>query len=164
MIFATVGTQLAFDRLITAVDDWAEKNPGEEIIAQIGPSKVVPNHMKSFDFKSPDELRQLQEQCSLIIAHAGIGTILTALELGKPVIIFARDHERGEVRNGHQRGSLKQFGSFAGVYAADDELALHQLLDNRKDLAPPPVIKVVSSPTELVEKLRAHLKRTFKYR
>ena len=35
MIFATVGTQLPFDRLIAAVDRWAGTRPGREVFAQI---------------------------------------------------------------------------------------------------------------------------------
>ena len=35
-IFATVGTQLPFDRLIRGLDSWAECNPEVEVFAQIG--------------------------------------------------------------------------------------------------------------------------------
>jgi hypothetical protein len=34
MIFATVGTQLPFDRLLLGLDSWAAANPGIPVLAQ----------------------------------------------------------------------------------------------------------------------------------
>ena len=53
MIFVTVGTQLAFDRLVQAVDAWVGNNPGERAYAQIGPATFQPYNMESTDFVRP---------------------------------------------------------------------------------------------------------------
>ena len=42
MIFATVGTQLPFDRLIVALDQWAASSPDVEVFAQIGRGEYRP--------------------------------------------------------------------------------------------------------------------------
>ncbi len=47
MIFATVGTQLPFDRLIRALDGWAASNGGVEVFAQIGRGEYEPSHIGS---------------------------------------------------------------------------------------------------------------------
>ena len=41
MIFVTVGSQLPFDRLVRAVDDWAAGNGGAAAFAQIGASSYL---------------------------------------------------------------------------------------------------------------------------
>ena len=38
MIFVTVGTQLAFDRMIKAVDEWAGARGRTDVFAQVGPA------------------------------------------------------------------------------------------------------------------------------
>jgi len=39
MIFATVGTQLPFDRLLLGLESWAERNPGIPVFAQTGSTR-----------------------------------------------------------------------------------------------------------------------------
>lgn len=130
MILLTVGTQFPFDRLVRAVDEWAISVGRTDIVAQIGPTNYKPRNMKCFSYVTPDEFRSLQENADLMIAHAGMGSILTALEFGKPILIMPRDHERGEHRNGHQFSTVKRFADTSGVYAVDDEIALRARLDD----------------------------------
>ncbi|MEK9713666.1 MAG: glycosyltransferase, partial [Thalassolituus sp.] len=72
-----------------------------------------------------------------LVAHAGIGSILTAVELGLPVIIVPRDFKRGEHRNDHQSSTAREFSTRKGVYVATDEATLHDLLDRRRSLDVP---------------------------
>jgi len=127
MILVSVGTQLPFDRLIKALDQWAAAHPEVEVIAQIGPSHYVPKAMTASAFFTPLQFRELQERCSLMVSHAGIGSIVNALELGKPIIILGRDDLRHEHRNGHQISTVKRFGNLPGIYAARDEQHLIEL-------------------------------------
>jgi UDP-N-acetylglucosamine transferase subunit ALG13 len=133
VILLSVGTQLPFDRLVMAVDHWAGSHPEVEVIAQIGPSNYAPTAMKSENFIDSTRFRELQSQCSLMVSHAGIGSIISALELGKPIIILGRDHLRHEHRNAHQISTVERFSQLPGIYAARDEHHLIELLD-RADL------------------------------
>ena len=45
MIFVAVGTQLAFDRLIKYMDEWAAVN-SEKVIAQIAEGTYLPKHIE----------------------------------------------------------------------------------------------------------------------
>lgn len=161
MILLSVGTQLPFDRLVTAVDAWAQDKPEAEIFAQIGPSRLKPNAIRAFDFMRHDEFRKLQSDCSLMISHAGMGSIITALELGKPIIVFPRDHRLGEHRNGHQLATVSQFRGTPGVYVADDLVQLHQLLDRREQLAASVSTRSHACP-EILDHLRSFVSRTFR--
>jgi UDP-N-acetylglucosamine transferase subunit ALG13 len=123
VIFVTVGTQLPFDRLITAVDHWAGAHPGHRVFAQIGPS-ARPRHIESRDFISPAECEQRIRDANVVVAHAGMGTILTALELGTPVLVMPRRAELGEHRNDHQLATARWFADIGSVSVAFDELEL----------------------------------------
>ena len=135
MIFVTVGTQLAFDRMIAAVDDWAGANPDVEVQAQIGPSKLRPRHVQCSEFLRPQEVDALNRRASLIVGHAGMGSILTALRYKKPIVIMPRKASLGEHRNDHQMATAKWLGNKPGVFVAWDERHLKEVLGNRKALA-----------------------------
>ncbi|CAN5616694.1 hypothetical protein BH10PSE14_BH10PSE14_31650 [soil metagenome] len=152
----SVGTQLPFDRLSRAVDQWAARQDRRDVVAQIGPSSFQPVAMRSFAFLEHDRLRELQLQCSLMVSHAGMGSIITAMELGKPIIIMARDHRRGEHRNGHQLATIKQFNHVPGVYVAADEAALEEYLDRADELSASTSL-ASTAPGEFIEKLAAYV-------
>jgi UDP-N-acetylglucosamine transferase subunit ALG13 len=109
VIFVTVGTQVAFDRLITAVDEWAGAAVGREVFAQIGPTRLRPRHIEYAPFVSPQECTERMLAAKAIVAHAGMGTILTALEMGKPLLVMPRRAALGEHRNDHQLATAHRF-------------------------------------------------------
>jgi UDP-N-acetylglucosamine transferase subunit ALG13 len=129
MILVTVGTQLPFDRLVSAVDNWAGAQPCSEVFAQIGTTDLKPQHVKWAHQVPPGEFRQLFERADAIVAHAGIGTILAAQELQKPVLIMPRRAVLGEQRNDHQLATSRQFEKLGYVHVAWDEQDLVQKLD-----------------------------------
>ena len=134
MILLSVGTQFPFDRLVTAVDAWAVASKRDDVMAQIGPSTYRPEALKCFPFSQPDAFRRLQAEASIMIAHAGMGSILTALELGTPIVIMPRDHTRGEHRNAHQIATARRFMDTPGVYVVEDEAALADRLNRLGEL------------------------------
>lgn len=156
MILASVGTQLPFDRLIRSVDQWALERGRKDVVAQVGPSEYLPKAIDYFPFMEHDRFFALQSSCSVMVSHAGMGSIITALELGKPIIILARDHVRHEHRNAHQSDTLRQFAKFPGIYAARDEEHLAELLDQSDTMAARPSIEA-SAPQEFIERLAAYV-------
>lgn len=138
MIFVTVGGQLPFDRLVHAVDRWAMQQSSADVFAQIGRSTRPPAHIRWERFLSPDEFQTKAREADVIVAHAGIGSILTAFELGKPIIIMPRRAHLGEHRNDHQWATVKNLGNHPGITAVTDEEALLHELDNLDRLEAPP--------------------------
>jgi hypothetical protein len=57
MIFATVGTQLPFDRLLVGLDRWAAANPGIPVLAQAGASQRRFRHIETVGQLSLTEFR-----------------------------------------------------------------------------------------------------------
>jgi UDP-N-acetylglucosamine transferase subunit ALG13 len=129
VIFVTVGTQLGFDRMIEAFDEWAAANPAAGAFAQVGPGDYRPRHVEYSAFVSPAECRERMVAADVIVAHAGMGTILSALELGKPVIVMPRHAALGEHRNDHQIATADRFGELDGVTVAADAEELKLRLD-----------------------------------
>jgi UDP-N-acetylglucosamine transferase subunit ALG13 len=136
MIFITVGTQLNFDRLIGYVDSWVKSRGvvDVEIFAQVGDSVYQTDSFETVKFVGLSDYQLLIERCDLIVSHAGMGSILTALEWNIPLIIFPRDVSLGEHRNAHQLATCKSFSGSPGVYVAETEEELFKLLDHRKKL------------------------------
>ena len=135
MIFVTVGTQLSFDRLIGAVDTWAERHHEVEVVAQIGPTSMKPRHLQFSQFVSPAEADALVRRADLIVGHAGMGTLLTALGHGKPVLIMPRKAAMGEHRNDHQLATARWLDGRSGVKVAWDESEIPMRLDERTSFA-----------------------------
>lgn len=128
MIFVTVGTQLQFNRLISSVSTWAGKTQSE-VFAQVGPTEIEFSHIAQKSFLEPREFDHYFLSSDLIVAHAGMGSILTALSYGKPIIILPRKASLNEHRNDHQMATAERFSNRKGVWVAWDEDQLHLLLD-----------------------------------
>lgn len=158
MILLSVGTQLPFERLVRAVDLWALAKGRDDVVAQIGPTAYAPRKLRSFDFLDHEAFRKLQADCSVMVSHAGMGSIITALELGKPIIVVARDHLKGEHRNGHQLATLRQFARLPGVFPAYNERELIDLLDRADTLtgSREPVLGA-GAPTTFIERLEGYI-------
>lgn len=128
MIFVTVGTQLPFDRLVRAIDRWAAVHPGHEIVAQVGDSDLECSTLEVVQDLDPAEYEELMERCTHVVAHAGTGSILTALAHGKPVLIVPRDVQRGEVRSDHQVHTARAFQGLPGVRVLEQIEDLEEVL------------------------------------
>lgn len=128
-ILVTVGTQVSFERLTSAVDRWAAMHPEHTVFAQIGPGADAPVHMRWVRFFDHEAFRQEAQKADLLVAHAGMGTILVSLELGKPLVIMPRRGDLREHRNDHQLATAARFRQRPGVFVADDDVQLVEILD-----------------------------------
>jgi UDP-N-acetylglucosamine transferase subunit ALG13 len=133
-LFVTTGTQFPFDRLLQSIEAWANKHPHVKIIAQTCESQIKFNNIEAKEFLSPSEYSQIVSKAALIIGHAGMGTIITAHENHIPLIMMPRRFSLGEHRNDHQLATVAKFKSTEGVYVAEDESELFDLLEKRDQL------------------------------
>jgi UDP-N-acetylglucosamine transferase subunit ALG13 len=127
VILLTVGTQLPFDRLVAIVDRLAPGLP-EPVFAQTGHGSYEPKHMKWGRYVDPVEFERCIEQCSLLISHAGIGTLVMAQKHSKPMILFPRRAILKEHRNDHQLATVRALNGRSGVRIAYDEEDLVRLM------------------------------------
>ncbi|PRY19839.1 UDP-N-acetylglucosamine transferase subunit ALG13 [Aliiruegeria haliotis] len=127
MILVTIGMQLPFPRLLTAMDGIAARTK-EPVLAQTGPQRQGYKFMETLETIPPSEYEGTFERSRVVVGHAGIGTILTAKKIGKPLIIFPRRHSNGEHRNDHQVATAQHFEALPGIHIAWDEDDLEKLV------------------------------------
>jgi UDP-N-acetylglucosamine transferase subunit ALG13 len=123
VIIVTVGMQLGFDRLIAAMDGLAP-DLGMKVIAQTGKGAYVPRNMDVRTKIAPAEFEALVGEAQLIVAHAGIGTVLTAARCQKPIVLMPRRADMGEHRNDHQLATARKLAGRPGILVAADETEL----------------------------------------
>lgn len=154
MIFVTVGAQMPFERLIAGVDAWAVERGRDDVFAQIGPTDATPRHIAWERFLDPPEFRRRLVESEAIVAHAGMGTILTALEHAKPILVMPRLGRLRETRNDHQVATAERFLQMGRVAVAMDDAELPEALDRLLATAPEGErIGAWASP-ELIETIR----------
>jgi UDP-N-acetylglucosamine transferase subunit ALG13 len=147
VIFVTVGAQMPFDRLVKAVDQWARTSGRDDVFAQIGLSEYRPSNMQWTQFLSPDEFKHKYETAGVIVAHAGTGSLITALQLGKPILIMPRRASLRETRNDHQVATSEHFRRYSSVTVAWDENELIEKLSG---------IDILRGDTQCIEPHASH--------
>jgi UDP-N-acetylglucosamine transferase subunit ALG13 len=132
VILVVTGTQLPFPRLIGAMDALAPSLK-EPVIAQVGPDTTPRMHIETHAKLPPAQFETLFREARVIVAHAGVGSILSAKRLGRPLIVVPRRFDLGEHRNDHQQATAKELEGITGVRIAWD---LDMLPSPRRSLSP----------------------------
>lgn len=136
MILVTVGTDQPFDRMMKVVDAWAAERGRTDIFAQIGDGGWEPTSIPFTRFLNPVEFKKRFAEARVIISHAGMGTILSALHHGKPILVMPKMASLGEHRNEHQLATARHMQSMGHVAVAFDENELREKLDHLDELLP----------------------------
>jgi UDP-N-acetylglucosamine transferase subunit ALG13 len=144
---------MPFDRLVKTVDQWASARGRDDVFAQIGMTDYRPSRIQWARFLEPGEFKRRYEAARVIVAHAGTGSILTALQLGKHILIMPRHASLRETRNDHQVATAEQFRRFGSVTVAWDEKELIAKLEGIDDLKGRQSIGPYASP-QLVGTIR----------
>lgn len=118
MIFVTIGSMFPFDRLIRAMDAYAAAHPEEALVAQIGAGSFEPAHMTWTRSLIPADYARTVAESALVVAHAGMGTVITAAEHGKPVVLLPRRAGLGEHNNDHQMDTAAWLRARPGIQVA----------------------------------------------
>jgi UDP-N-acetylglucosamine transferase subunit ALG13 len=107
-VFAVAGTQLPFPRLMMALDDWASRRGDAAVLAQTGRDHARYGHLSAVDFIDQRRFDACLAEADLVVAHAGMGTILSCAELGKPLVVMPRLASQAEHRNDHQLDTARR--------------------------------------------------------
>ena len=111
MILMVCGTQkFPMDRMLSEMDRLIEEGTvTEEVFAQIGHSTYCPKHYGWAEFVAGEEFEEKIKNCSLLLTHSGVGTILTGKEYHKPVLVYPRSAKYGEHVDDHQWQIAREF-------------------------------------------------------
>lgn len=118
MIFATVGTStFAFDRLLRGVD---ELGLADELVVQFGACTYVPRASVARDFMSYSEVMENMRRARAVVCHGGVGSILTALNVGRIPIVVPRRRRFDEAVDDHQVDLVARLAGVGLVTFVDD--------------------------------------------
>mgnify|MGYP006281604877 CR=1 FL=1 len=156
MIFVTIGSHTPFDRLVRTVDAWAAGQSDRDIFAQIGDGAYLPQHMRYERHLDPDTFEHAVQRAKVIVGHAGTGTIISALQFGKPILVMPRCAALRETRNDHQVATAARFAERGYVVVARDEHELSVALDDLEALPERARIGRQASP-ELIQCIRTFI-------
>lgn len=155
-ILATVGCSgFPFDRLFRILDSLCEKGilSGKEIVAQTGKITYPIRHYRYFEFVDNETMRQYQSDADLVICHAGTGTVVGSLKMGKKVIVFPRLARFGEHESDHQLDLAREFTEEGYVLCAMDEAELEDALRRAVDFHPKPFVSNQQNFLRLIRSL-----------
>lgn len=105
MILVSVGaSEYSLDRLLKYLDELCEEKilNGDNIIAQIGSATYIPRKYKYFSLIGREEYEKYVNEAEFIITHAGTGSVVPPLKMGKKIIIFPRLEKFNEHLDDHQ--------------------------------------------------------------
>lgn len=146
MIFVTVGMQTPFDRLCDVVDRWCEKSGRTDVFMQTGRTEWTPSHCEFVKLLDANEFQRRMQEASVIVAHAGMGSILSAMRFGKPILVMPRKAALKETRNDHQLATCKHFTDMNGINVAVNEEELMSKLDTIDETSKPGSLAAHASP------------------
>ncbi len=146
-----------FDRLIRAMDEIAPAFPDEEFTAQIGNSTYRPKNMSYSALLSVRAFASNVGNSSLVVAHAGMGSVIAALGAQKPIVVLPRRPEFGEVTTNHQVATTTWLAHKKGVHVATDEGELRQCVETALNKVEPIEALSPYAQPELLDQLRAFI-------
>jgi UDP-N-acetylglucosamine transferase subunit ALG13 len=158
MIFVTVGSMFPFERMIRMIDEWAFQHPTYELLAQIGGGRFEPRHMRWQRIIPPNEYKKVVAACQLIIAHAGTGSVFTASEFRKPIVLIPRRAAQREHTTDHQLDTAKWLQSKEGIFVSWSEDDLVQTIEQAQQaVRNPPSLIPLSAPPPFLQRIRSCL-------
>lgn len=151
MIFVTVGTNEAlFDRLLRALDGLGT---ADELLVQHGPSSIRPAGARCVDYLDYDEIVAAMRKADVVVTHAGVGSVMTALMNGKRPVVMPRLRRHGEAVDDHQLEFARSLATTGLVRLVEDPADLPDALEGLEPVDP----LVIGPARQLVEELRAYL-------
>jgi len=128
LIFVTVGGMRGFERLVCQMDLIAGELE-EQVMMQIGSTDYEPRNCDYFRFMSRNDMEKLYADARVVVCHAGTGSVLTALEHNKPLVLVPRLRKYGEVFDDHQLEIASEMQS-RGITVVYDISNLQSAVEN----------------------------------
>jgi len=152
MIFVILGTQkFQMNRLLRHIDDLLSAGAiTAPVVAQIGHSDYEPVNFEFHRFLNKEEFDKNIAQADLIITHGGVSSVITALKLRKPVVVYPRLGKYGEHVDDHQCEIARAFAKKGYVLCCDEGDDLVKKLDFCKDMEFTEYVSQIENITRIV--------------
>lgn len=134
MILVLLGTQNnSFHRLLEEIEKNIDNgNIKDKVVVQAGFTKYESSKMEIFDMIPQEELNKLIKESDLVISHGGVGSIMSAVKMGKKVIAVPRLKKYGEHVNDHQLEIIETFKKQGIIIGINNVEELSQALTDVK--------------------------------
>lgn len=138
MILVILGTQdKTFDRLLKAIEKQIKLGNLEgDVIVQAGSTKYESKYMKIFDYIPMEQFDEYIKEADLVIAHGGVGTILSSIRKNKKVIAVPRLSKYKEHENDHQLEIVSEFTKRGYIIPCYDLKKLDEAIKKIKEFEP----------------------------
>ena len=139
MVFVTVGNTLqGFRRLLTAIDELAGQGAfgGEPVLLQSGQTEEFrAMSCEQIAFLPMDTFAARMATATLVVSHAGAGTLLHAWEAGKRPVVMPRRRQYGEHIDDHQVELTRALAGEGWVVPAYEPADLPHAISEARRLA-----------------------------
>ena len=92
-----------------------------KVVIQSGNTDIASKKYEVREFVKQGEFDSLVSGARYVITHGGVGSIMTALAYGKPVLVVPRERRYGEHVNNHQKEIAKKLEKSGYVLVAENE-------------------------------------------
>lgn len=135
MILIALGTQkFQLNRLLIQIDELIKEGKlKEEVFGQIGNSTYTPINYKYKRFLDKDEFEDKIKECTLLITHSGVGTIVLGLKYNRPIIVYPRLLKYKEHVDDHQIEIADSFTELNYVLQYKEGDCLNNLIDTSRN-------------------------------
>ncbi|MDN3686559.1 PssE/Cps14G family polysaccharide biosynthesis glycosyltransferase [Cyclobacterium jeungdonense] len=142
MILVLLGTfPTQFERPLIAIDTLCREGIiREEVIVQNGFTKFPSEYLTYKPFLPVEELDHLYREARIVISHAGSGSLLKGIKMGKKIIAIPRMPKYGEVVDNHQMEILSEFENENYLLGWRETDQLKELLIRTENFKPKPFI------------------------
>lgn len=133
-LFVPLGTQkFPFGRIITALNELVRqgKYSSEAIVMQSALYPVKPE-FTHFGLIPHEEFNRYMQEAEVVVTHSGVNSIISCMELGKPLVVCPRLHEYGEHVDNHQLEIAKLMHEKYDVLTCMDMQDLPTLIEKAK--------------------------------
>jgi UDP-N-acetylglucosamine transferase subunit ALG13 len=154
LIFVTIGSMFPFDRLVRLVDDLVADFPEETFFAQIGDGTYEPRNMPFVRMLPRREFMAQLRGSRVLVAHAGMGSVISAMEVGKPIALLPRRAKLGEVNTDHQVATARWLKGRQGIHVGLEDHELKAALTGALQESADHVEMSRTAPEEFIGKLK----------
>ena len=133
-LFVPLGTQkFPFGRIITALNELVEQGryKADEIVMQSALYPVKPEFTHLGLIPNEDFNRYMSE-AEVVVTHSGVNSIISCMELSKPLVVCPRLHEYEEHVDNHQMEIATLMHDKYDVLICTDMKELPELIEKAK--------------------------------
>jgi UDP-N-acetylglucosamine transferase subunit ALG13 len=156
MILVLLGTfQIEFPRPLVVIEQLMQENKlREEVIVQSGFTNFNSSFLDLRPFMSVEELDKLYHEARIIITHAGTGSVMKGVKMGKKVISIPRLKKYGEHIDDHQLELHKEFERLNYIYPWNEGDSLEKILTDVENFHP---AEYISRKEDMIQYLKSYI-------